>query len=80
VATQDATSLLERLTADRRHRYWSELPALDVRAFAHATGHQQVMDAYLVWLARHHKGRVVTFDTRLTAHDGGGAVVTTIAA
>jgi predicted nucleic acid-binding protein len=38
------------------------------------------MDAYLVWLARHHKGRVVTFDTRLTAHDGGGAVVTTIAA
>jgi uncharacterized protein len=80
VAPQDAAILLARLTAHKRHRYWQELPALDVRAFAHATGHQQVMDAYLVWLARLHKGRVVTFDTRLTAHDGGGAVVTTIAA
>ncbi len=80
VTPQDAAILLAQLTAHARHRYWPELPALDVGAFKHATGHQQVMDAYLVHLARHHKGRVVTFDARLIAHDEGGHVVTMIEA
>lgn len=80
VAPQDAAALLARLTAHKRHHYWHELPPLDARGFAHATGHQQVMDAYLVFLARHHKGRVVTFDTRLKAHAAGGDIVTTIGA
>ncbi len=80
VTPQDATSLLRKLTSHKRHRFWAELPALDADCFRHAAGHQQVMDAYLVWLARHHKGRVVTFDARLKAHAAGADVVTTIGA
>lgn len=80
VTPQDAATLLARLTAHKRHRFWTELPALNASGLTHATGHQQVMDAYLVSLARHHKGRVVTFDSRLMAHAGGGSLVTTIGA
>lgn len=78
VAPLDATALLARLTAHKRHRYWHELPALEARGFAYATGHQQVMDAYLVCLARHHKGRIVTFDARLKAHAASADIVTII--
>jgi len=38
------------------------------------------MDAYLVGLARFHRGRVVTFDSRLQAHVDGDALVTAITA
>ena len=80
VSPQDAATLLLQLTAHATHRFWIDLPAVGTSVFKHATGHQQVMDAYLVSLARHHKGRVVTFDTKLAAHDDGGQVVTTIEA
>jgi toxin-antitoxin system PIN domain toxin len=80
VTPQDAATLLVRLTAHKQHRFWGELPALDVAALTHAQGHQQVMDAYLVQLARHHGGRVVTFDTRLAAHAIGDHEVTTLSA
>lgn len=79
VSPQDAATLLLQLTAHATHRYWKDLPAVDAGILRHATGHQQVMDAYLVGLARHHKGRVVTFDTRLKSHADDG-LVTTIAA
>jgi uncharacterized protein len=80
VSPQYAATLLIQLTAHARHRFWAALPPVDAGVFKHATGHQQVMDAYLVSLARHHKGRVVTFDTRSSAHDEGGHIVTTIEA
>lgn len=79
VSPQDAATLLLQLTAHATHRYWKDLPAVDAGILRHATGHQQVMDAYLAGLARHHKGRVVTFDTRLKSHADDG-LVTTIAA
>jgi toxin-antitoxin system PIN domain toxin len=78
VTPRDAAALLSQLTAHKWHRFWLDLPALDARTFNRAAGHQQVMDAYLVRLARHHKGRVVTFDTRLAAHATSPSEVTTI--
>ena len=68
VSPKDAAALFTRMTAHAQHRFWSELPPLDVEVFEHAIGHQQVMDAYLVKLARHHRGRLATFDTRVAAH------------
>lgn len=78
VSPQDAAALLVQLTAHPRHRFWGELPELTVDMFQRATGHQQVMDAYLVGLARRHRGRVVTFDARLRSHADGDELVTTI--
>jgi predicted nucleic acid-binding protein len=44
-------------------------PAADAPAiYVHAIGHQQVNDAWLVQVARHNRGRLVTFDNRLRAH------------
>ena len=78
VSPQDAATLLSKLTAHPAHRFWTELPAIEVTNFKHATGHQQVMDAYLVSLARFHRGRVVTFDARLKPHAAGDDLVLTI--
>lgn len=39
---------------------------------------KQVMDAYLVGLARHHRGWVATFDIRLAAHAQGDGEVALI--
>ena len=69
-----------QLTSHVKHRFWAELPPMEVDAFQQATGHQQVMDAYLVSLANFHRGRVVTFDSRLKAHAADDALVTTITA
>ncbi|WP_291980562.1 TA system VapC family ribonuclease toxin [Luteitalea sp.] len=80
VTPQEAATLLVRLTAHARHRFWNDLPGLDASTLQHAQGHQQVMDAYLVQLARHSRGRVVTFDARLAAHATGDHEVTTIRA
>ena len=80
VSPQDAAALLVQMAAHPKHRFWAELPALTVDMFQRATGHQQVMDAYLVGLARHHRGRIVTFDARLKSHADGDELVTTITA
>lgn len=80
VSPQDAAALLLQLTAHATHRFWTDLPAVDASVFKHASGHQQVMDAYLVGLARHHRGRVVTFDTRMKSHADDDGLVTTITA
>ena len=80
VSPQDAAALLLQLTAPATHQFWMDLQAVDAGVLKHATGHQQVMDAYLVGLVRHHRGRVVTFDTRLKSHADDDALVTTIPA
>jgi toxin-antitoxin system PIN domain toxin len=78
VSPQDAATLLLQLTSHATHRFWVELPAVDPAVFKHATGHPQVMDAYLVSLARYHSGRVITFDTRLKSHADDDGLVTTL--
>ena len=61
-------TLLAQLISRGQHRFWTDLPAVDPDTLRYAAGHQQVMDAYLVALARTRKGRVVSLDPRLTAH------------
>ena len=38
-------------------------------------GHQQVTDAYLIGLARHHQASLLTFDQRAEAHGLDGIEV-----
>lgn len=66
-----ALGVLGSMTADPRHRYWSDLPdvgdASRHRAFERVMGHRRVNDAYLLELARRKGGRLLTFDRRLEA-------------
>jgi toxin-antitoxin system PIN domain toxin len=62
---QEATSLLAENLERPGHQYWSA----DVDYFAavkpfaeRLVGHQQVSDAYLLGLAIHHRGKLVTMD------------------
>ena len=68
VSPSQAATLLQAFTKHEQHRFWAELPPPVPDVFTSAAGHQQVMDAYLVRLAKHHRGRIVTFDTPLRAH------------
>ena len=63
-------SLLEALTADRAHVFLEALPSpvAFAGAFDRVFGHQQVTDAYLVALARHHRAALLTFDPRAEGH------------
>lgn len=78
VSPRDAAVLLDRMTAHPQHHFWAELPPLKLDVLQRAIGHQQVMDAYLVGLARHHRGCVATFDVRLAAHALGDGEVALI--
>jgi len=80
VTPAQAANLLRRLVAHRGHRYWESLPAPDPAMFGHVLGHQQVQDAYLVRLAERHRGRLATFDGRLTGHATRAESVSVIAA
>lgn len=78
VSPQEAAALLRQWTRLKTHRFWSSPVADDPGIYARALGHQQVNDAWLVEVARHHSGRVVTLDTRLPAHAPEGGVVEVI--
>lgn len=63
----DAVQVLEGFTRHPCHCFWTD--ALD---YSHVDwkgvlGHRQVIDAYLVALARHHRARLATFDRGLAA-------------
>jgi uncharacterized protein len=61
-----ALSVLESVTADRRHEFWADdLPVLDVR-WEVVVGHRQVTDAYLAELARRRGARLITLDRGLS--------------
>jgi hypothetical protein len=76
----EAADLLSRLVRDRRHAFLERLPAVAALAgsFDRILGHQQVMDAYLVALAQHHRATLVTFDRRLAAAAAAKEAVETI--
>jgi uncharacterized protein len=67
--TSAAIQLLEKtLEASAHHQFWADdlsLPALSKPVLARLSGHQQLTDAYLLSLAIHRKGRLVTFDKRV---------------
>jgi toxin-antitoxin system PIN domain toxin len=51
------------------HHFWiDDLPLAALRArWSKGLGHKQVTDAYLLALAIHHRGKLVTFDARMVA-------------
>src|SRR5262245_10063300 len=69
VSPAEAAALLAAMTQDRWHTYLGESwpPSKEASAFSHIRGHQQVSDVYLLALARRHRARLVTFDSRLSA-------------
>jgi toxin-antitoxin system PIN domain toxin len=68
VSPQEAATLLDELLRHKHHRFWPSPPASSPRIYLHALGHQQITDAYLASVARHQKGRFVTFDSRSLPH------------
>jgi uncharacterized protein len=63
----EACRLLAQWTARPEHKFWFEQPAPQPPDFGRALGPAQVLDSYLLRLAEHHDGTVVTFDGRLRA-------------
>lgn len=62
-----AVGFLARLTGHSRHRFWPDSLSYTDIAWRGIFGQRQVTDAYLAALARHHGGRLVTFDHGLAA-------------
>lgn len=64
VSAAEAVALLQVMTARPNHVFWPEVPVHSISPgeWSGVTGYRQVTDAYLALLAKHHGGRVVTFD------------------
>ena len=62
-----AVSVLTQLTAHPRHTFWGDDIGYADISWAGVLGHRQVTDSYLAGLARHHHGRLATFDRGLAA-------------
>ena len=67
VPADTAVAVLAGVTGHARHRFWPDLLGYADISWRGVLGHRQVTDAYLAALARHHRGRLVTFDTGLAA-------------
>lgn len=70
-APEDAVVLLRALHQDARHRYWADLPSLARVAFMGKTftSHKDTTDRYLLRLAVHHRGTLLTLDSGINATD-----------
>jgi toxin-antitoxin system PIN domain toxin len=75
---EQATQVLGGLTEHLRHRFWPDSIGYGDVTWAGVMGHRQVTDAYLAALARHHRGRLVTFDGGLASLHGDVAVALSI--
>jgi len=62
-----AVSFLGRFTAHPRHRFWPDSLPYSAISWRGILGQRQVTDAYLAALARHHGGRIATFDKGLAS-------------
>lgn len=62
-----ALALLEGVTTHPRHCFWPDALTYRTVRWQGVMGHRQVTDAYLATLARHHQGRLASFDTGLSA-------------
>lgn len=61
----EALGLLAQMTAHPGHHFWQECPAISQLALWPSLvlrGQRQITDGYLLALAHHHKGRLVTLD------------------
>lgn len=70
-----ATAVLAALTRHPRHHFWPDSLSYEQVRWHGVIGHRQVTDAYLAALARHHRGRLASFDRGLVALHGDVAVV-----
>jgi toxin-antitoxin system PIN domain toxin len=68
VSPQEAALLLRQWTLRKEHRFLPSPAADDSKIYTRAIGHQQVNDAWLVEVARRSSARLVTLDTRVSAH------------
>lgn len=62
--------MLASITSQPGHQFWSDsLETFSIPEFSNISfvGHRQVTDAYLIGLARHRKGKLVTLDQGLAA-------------
>lgn len=62
-----AVDVLAKLVAHPRHRFWPDALGYLEISWRGVVGHRQVTDAYLAALARHHGGRLASFDRGLVA-------------
>lgn len=65
VNPSEALRALSVITRHRHHRYWAECPEIPQLALWSSltiTGYRQITDAYLLALAHHHEGKLVTLD------------------
>lgn len=67
VAPETALEVLKRFTNHPRHRFWPDSLGYADIAWRGVLGHRQVTDAYLAGLARHHGGKLASFDRGLMA-------------
>lgn len=65
-----AVAVLDGMRAQPWHCFWPDAIPYDEPILVGVIGHRQVTDAYLVALARHHGGRLVTLDRGLAALHG----------
>ena len=62
-----AVTVLKQLTQHPRHAFWGDDISYTGISWTGVLGHRQVTDSYLAGLARHHGGRLATFDRGLAA-------------
>ena len=62
-----ALAVLDAVTAHARHHFWPDALAYSQVRWQGVMGHRQVTDAYLAALARHHGGKLASFDKGLVA-------------
>lgn len=62
-----AFAVLAQLIRHPMHRFWPDVLSYADVEVRGVMGHRQVTDAYLAALARHHGGRLATFDRGLAA-------------
>ena len=69
VSPTEAVALLEQFTLQPGHVFWPEILPLQHEAvpLTLVAGYKQVTDAYLLGLAVHHGGKLITFDAGLAS-------------
>ena len=65
--TGRAAAVLGRMVSLPEHVFWPDEIGYDASVLRSVVGHRQVTDSYLVALARHFGGSLVTFDRALAA-------------
>lgn len=70
VPASNAVAVLDVMRDQPWYRFWPDAIPYDRSHLGGVIGHRQVTEAYLVALARHHHGQVVTFDRGIAALHG----------